>query len=105
MKSVLSISTALAALLIAGTALADTPRLDDRQANQRARIVDGVQSGELTRPETAHLVKGQSQLRRMERRAESDGTVTAKERVRLQHSANKQSRRIARSKHNDRSRG
>jgi hypothetical protein len=40
----------------------------------------------------------------MERRAEADGKVTRKERLRLERAQNKQSRRIFRKKHNRRSR-
>ncbi|MEZ5497864.1 MAG: hypothetical protein R3E77_00405 [Steroidobacteraceae bacterium] len=94
-----------AALALSGPVFAGTPALDQREANQAQRIRQGVRSGELTRAETARVIKGQRQLRRMERRAKSDGVVTASERARLQHKANKESRRIYRKKHNDRSRG
>ncbi|MCB1624545.1 MAG: hypothetical protein KDI32_08155 [Pseudomonadales bacterium] len=86
-------------ILFIAPALAGTPLLDKREHNQRERIVQGVRSGELTRPETRRLVHGQVNLRRMEARAKSDGEVTARERVRLQREANQQSRRIARQKH------
>ena len=54
--------TALAALvtcsvLMINAANADTPGFDKRQHNQRARIAQGVRSGELTRPETRRLIK------------------------------------------------
>lgn len=81
------------------TASAGTPGLDQRQQNQAHRIQQGVRSGELTRPETRRLVRGQRELRRDERAAEADGVVTARERARLQHEANQQSRRIYRQKH------
>ncbi|MBV6423658.1 MAG: hypothetical protein NAOJABEB_01459 [Steroidobacteraceae bacterium] len=85
--------------LVAGTAVAGTPRLDHREHNQRQRIEQGVRSGELTRPETRRLVKGQMHLRRMEAHAKADGTVTARERARLEWNADKQSARIHRQKH------
>jgi hypothetical protein len=78
---------------------AGTPVLDQREANQRARIVDGVRSGELTRPETRRLVRGERRLHRQERRAKADGKVTARERARLQRNAGQMSRRIHRQKH------
>ncbi len=84
---------------LATTASAGTPVLDQRQQNQAQRIQQGVRSGELTRPETRRLVRGQRELRRDERAAEADGMVTARERARLQHEANQQSRRIYRQKH------
>jgi hypothetical protein len=40
----------------------------------------------------------------MERRAKSDGVVTARERVRLQKALNHESKAIAKKKHNKRSR-
>jgi hypothetical protein len=96
-------SFAIAALAIAAIAsapsFADTPRFDARQHHQRERIVNGVRSGELTLRETRRLAAGQAHLNRVERRVEADGMVTARERARLQHEANQQSRRIHRQKH------
>ena len=91
----------LAALALCVTApvLAGTPRYDARQHHQRERIVNGVQSGELTMRETRRLAAGQVHLNRVERRAKADGVVTARERAHLQHEANQQSRRIHRQKH------
>jgi hypothetical protein len=89
----------LAALLVAGPLFADTPGLDRREHNQAQRIRQGVQSGELTRPETRRLVRGEARLHRNEARAKSDGVVTARERARLQHEANVESKRISRQKH------
>lgn len=96
-------SFAIAALAIAAIAsapsFADTPRFDARQHVQRDRIVNGVRSGELPLRETRRLAAGQVHLNRVERRVEADGVVTARERARLQHEANQQSRRIYRQKH------
>ena len=94
--------TAIAATIacvIAGPVLAGTPVLNARQDNQQARIAQGVRSGELTRPETARLVRGQVHVQRMENRAKSDGVVTAGDRASVQQGANVQSRRIYRQKH------
>ena len=85
--------------VLASTASADTPRLNQRQQNQAQRIGQGVRSGELTRPETRRLVHGQRELRQDERMAKSDGVVTARERARLEREADQQSRRIHRQKH------
>lgn len=89
---------ALAAVLSA-PGFAGTPTYDARQAQQRERIADGVESGELTARETRRLAAGQVHLNRVERRAKADGVVTARERARLHHEANQQSRRIHRQKH------
>jgi hypothetical protein len=86
-------------MAVMSSASADTPRYDARQHNQRERIVNGVQNGELTMRETRRLAGGQVHLNRVERRAEADGVVTSRERVHLQHEANQQSRRIYRQKH------
>ena len=90
-----------AALAVIATApvLAGTPRLDAREHNQRARIHQGVQSGELTRPEARRLRVGESRLNYHEARAKSDGVVSAAERARLQREANHESQRIYRQKH------
>jgi len=76
-----------------------TPRIDRREANQKHRIQQGVRSGELTRRETARLAAEQARIRAMERRARSDGDVTARERARLQRELNQSSRHIYRQKH------
>jgi len=100
-------SIIFAALAVIATApvLADTPRLDAREAQQAGRIYNGVASGELTRPEARRLAAGQVHLRRVEARAKSDGVVTGRERAHLQHEANQQSRRIYRQKHDAQDRG
>jgi hypothetical protein len=96
-------TTILAALLtVAALPLAaqtSTPRVDQRQANQEARIQQGVQSGELTAKETAKLEKGQSKVQALEDKAKADGKVTAKERRKLTRAQDKQSRKIYREKH------
>ncbi len=84
--------------------MAGTPGLDARQQNQKDRIVQGVRSGELTRPETRRMVAGEVRLARNEARAKSDGVVTGKERARLHNQANNMSKRIYRQKHDPQSR-
>ena len=88
---------ALPALAFAqGTA---TPNIDKRQAEQQKRIDEGVKSGQLTGREAARLEKGQAKVQRMENKAKADGVVTAKERKQITHEQDKQSKRIAREKH------
>lgn len=99
------IALAAALLVIAAPVSAGTPQLDRREQQQVQRIRQGVQSGELTRREAAGLRQGQVQLRHMEHRAKSDGVVTQRERARLQHKANVESRRIYRQKHDTQRRG
>ena len=76
-----------------------TPNIDKREANQQRRIDQGVKSGQLTPREAARLEKGQARLHANEAKAKSDGVVTPQERERLQHEANRNSRAIAREKH------
>jgi hypothetical protein len=87
------------ALLVAGPIFAATPGLNQREHHQSQRIRQGVRSGELTRPETRRLVRGESRLHRNEALARSDGLVTGRERARLQREANVESNRIYRQKH------
>ena len=92
------------AALLAATALpvaaqTSTPRVDQRQANQEARIQQGVQSGQLTARETAKLDKGQAKVQAAEDKAKADGKVTTKERAKLAKKQNKQSRKIYKEKH------
>lgn len=77
----------------------NTPKFDQRQANQERRIEQGEQSGSLTPREAARLDKGQDHLQTMEDKAKADGKVTRQERARLQHAEDKQSKRIYRQKH------
>ncbi len=95
----ISTMIAVTGLLSIGQAIAGTPVLNERQHNQKHRIMQGVNSGELTKKEARRSIKGQAQLQRMEYRAKSDGVVTRKERGRLHHKANKESARIFKNKH------
>ena len=99
MQRTLIISALLSGLLLAGAASAATPNIDARQANQRARINQGVASGELTHREAARLRAQQAHIRRDERVAKSDGVVTRRERARLQNELNQADRNIAQQKH------
>lgn len=76
----------------------ETPVADQRQRNQQARIREGVVAGDLTRAETKRLRAQQRHIRRTERRAKADGTVTAQERRTIQRKQNRASREIRRQK-------
>jgi hypothetical protein len=89
---------------LAGTVMAGTPIIDQREKNQSQRIAQGVRSGELNRAETKRLVNGQRRLHASERRAKADGVVTARERVQLNRQAQVQSQRINRQKHDEQTR-
>ena len=98
MKTTL-IAAILAAIALPVAAQVNTPTVDQRQANQEARIQQGVQSGQLTPRETAKLEKGQAKVQTMEDKAKADGKVTPKERAKLAKAQNKQSKRIYKEKH------
>lgn len=91
------------ALILAAPAFAQdpasTPRIDERQAKQQKRIEQGVRSGQLNEKEAARLQKGQQRVQNMENKALEDGKVTKKERRRIEHAQDKQSKKIAREKH------
>lgn len=91
----------IASLLLSACAYAtaETSVIDGRQAHQRERIQQGVRSGELTRPEARHLMRGEARLHRHEARVGADGIVTPRERAHLHRHAQHMSKRIYRQKH------
>ena len=103
MKTKLLIAASLAAISAAITlpayAQTATPGIDQRQMNQEQRIDQGIASGQLTQRETNRLERGQDRVDNLENRAKSDGVVTARERARVQHAQNVESKRIYRQKH------
>jgi opacity protein-like surface antigen len=88
-------------LLMTGMAYAqaETPRIDERQANQEKRIDQGIASGQLNEREANRLNKQQEHVNKMEDRAKSDGVMTKKERARIGAAQARASRHIAREKH------
>ena len=100
--------------LVAGAVLCSTvplfasenprPVINQRQQNQRARILNGIRSGELNRQEARRLAAGQAHIRVVERRVQRDDEVTARERVRLQRELNQSNRRISRQTHDNQDR-
>lgn len=83
-------------------AQAQTPRVDQRQANQDRRIEQGVAAGSLTASEAARLERQQDRVQNLEDRAKADGQVTKRERAGLHAAQDHASRSIARKKHNGR---
>jgi len=88
-------------LLAAGVAYgqAETPRIDQRQANQEQRIDQGIASGQLTQHEANKLEKQQQHIDTMENKAKSDGVVSKNERARLHAAQDRASKNIFRQKH------
>lgn len=99
MKARLFAAAIAAVITVPVFAQANTPGIDQREANQQRRIDQGVASGQLTQREAARLERGQQHVDNMEARAKADGVVTARERARIQHAQDVESRRIYRQKH------
>jgi hypothetical protein len=96
-------------LFIAPVALlAQTPtpgandhNINQRKADQQARIAQGVHSGQLTPHQTAHLEHQESGINHEEHamRAQDNGHLTGQDRKTLHAQQNQESRRIYRDKH------
>jgi len=103
MKSGLALGLmTLAAVAAAAPVLAGDPAMpgvDRRQRIQQERIGKGIESGSVTPGEAIRLEREQAGIERAERRAEADGVVTRKERMRLHRGQNRASRHIYREKH------
>ncbi|MDP1693396.1 MAG: hypothetical protein Q8L49_15840 [Burkholderiaceae bacterium] len=93
------VGAAVSAQTAASAPGANTPRIDQRQANQEKRIDQGIASGQLNKRETRRLERQQTAVNKAEDKAKADGTVTAQERKRLTKAQNHASRSIARQKH------
>jgi hypothetical protein len=81
------------------TASAQTPVINARQRNERARIRQGVRSGELTRTEAARMQGREAGITAEKRAARADGIVTRGERRDIRRTENSASRAIYRQKH------
>ena len=95
----------IAALLIGfgmSTSYAQGYRSADHapQYAQRARIHQGVRSGELNRREARNLNRQQLHIRKMEKMAAADGKITRKEKRMLKNERAQANRNIRRKKHN-----
>ena len=99
MKQMLLAVSALVLMAGIPCAQAETPVIDERQANQEQRIDQGIASGQLNEREANRLNKQQEHVNKMEDRAKSDGVMTKKERARIGAAQDRASRHIAREKH------
>ena len=99
MKQMLLAVSALVFMAGISFAQAETPVIDQRQANQEQRIDQGIASGQLNEREANRLNKQQEHVNKMEDRAKSDGVMTKKERARIGAAQDRASRHIAREKH------
>lgn len=92
-----AVTTLLASNLL--TVAAQTPVINARQRNERARIRQGVRSGELNRSEAARMRGREAGITAEKRAARADGVVTRNERQDIRRTENSASRAIYRQKH------
>lgn len=98
--SVLVTSLVLSLVLTSMAPLVFAGEVKNREENQQDRIAQGVQSGQLTPKEAANLEKGEAKIEKDREKALADGKMTLKEKRKLNHEENKESRKIHRKKHN-----
>jgi hypothetical protein len=99
-KSVIKMILVVSAL----SSLAMAAEVDRREVRQQERIGQGVESGQLTPGETAHLEKQEQRIDNQVKaeRAANGGHRTAAERHQVNREQNRESRRIYAAKHNAR---
>ena len=90
---------------LATAAFAADPGVNVRQREQQRRIRQGVQSGELTKPEARSLENEQRAIRTEEKQFKADGKLTPAERQKLHSDLNAASRDIHAEKHDAEVRG
>ena len=97
-------TTVLLTALLSSTVIA--AEVDQREANQQARIAQGVRSGQLTEGETAHLENREAHISReiARDRAANGGHLTAAERAKVNRQQDRTSGAIYRDKHNAKTR-
>jgi hypothetical protein len=81
-----------------------TSRAGQRAENQQDRIANGIQRGQLSAKEAAHLESNQAKINQevhADRQA-NGGKLTASEKAQVNRQQNRQSRQIYRDKHNGR---
>jgi hypothetical protein len=86
------------------SSLAMAAEVDRRENRQQDRIGQGVESGQLTPGETAHLERQEQRIDNQVKaeRAANGGHLTPAERAQVNREQNRESRRIYAAKHNAR---
>ena len=98
------LSLIAAALLIAASvASVRAAEVDTRQADEQARIKQGEASGQLTKKEARSDERTHKAIGKEIKadRAANGGKLTAKEKAKVNRQQNKESRKIYRTKHNN----
>jgi hypothetical protein len=91
MVAALALAATGATTAVAQTA---TPNIDQREANEQARIKQGRESGELTPAEHQRLEAEQHFIKQKEKRDKADGVMTQEEKTHLNHLQNMESKDI-----------
>ena len=104
MKKLLLLIIAFTGLTIVLQAQTGTPRASQRQANQKDRIKEGVQSGDLTKREAAALQGQQAKIKQDKKNAKADGVVTPQERAKIHREQKKANKAIHHEKNDGQSR-
>ena len=100
--TIISLSVFFIAAFTSGDAFAG--RAIHRQIHQHQRIIQGTESGELTKGETAGLLKEQRAIHHLKKNFWKDGALTPMEKCRLENAQDRSSHHIYRLKHNGRNR-
>ncbi len=100
MKKIISTAIAATALSVGFAAhAADPAPVIQRDVNQQQRIEQGLKSGELNTKEAARLERGEAKIDNMEKKALSDGNMSAAEKARIERAQNAESKKIYSEKH------
>lgn len=94
----------IAAAMVLAPAMIGQEVVKERESNQKARVKQGVASGELTKQEARSIAKDEHKVNKEMKAAAADGTVTAGEKAKITKDQTKVSKKIARDKHNKRTR-
>jgi uncharacterized membrane protein YebE (DUF533 family) len=103
-KIVLAIAIAFLANIASMTAQTATPGIRKTAKEERTRIKQGVESGELTKREAQKLAAEQAAIHQEVKAAKADGVVTREERKDIKQDQRQASRRIYRNKHDNQAR-
>jgi hypothetical protein len=98
-RALVSMATVVLTATAAPAWAGEHSRDERREQRQETRIAGGVASGELTRPETRRLLRQQHRLDHAQDAARADGKVGLREAAALERLQDRNSRAIARQKH------
>ncbi len=99
MKSKIVLAIAFIANIAISSAQTATPAIRKTAKEERTRIKQGVESGELTKRETRRLAAEQAAIHQEVKAAKADGVVTREERKDIKQDQRQASRRIYKNKH------